>query len=441
MGKKRIFYGWIVAFCCMLLAFSVNAMGNNGLSLYITPISEDLLISRTNINTTLLSVGLFSRTIFGLFYGKLSNRFGIKRLMFIGCLLALLAYFIFYKATNMFMIALGSGIYGITHSIGTLSAYNTIINNWFNKRKGLVLGLIPVSVGLGGIVISPLVGGWIKNFGWNMSLLLTGIIIGVIAIPAISLIRISPKEMGLTPYGEEETLPESKIVTNKTDLLGLKGAIHTLRFWFLVFVQLFFGLCFGPAFSSVTPTFIALGTSPEYVYGVLMVLVNVGVVIGSVTSGLIYDKYGLRTMILLIGGILGSGMILMILPSVGNNYIISAITVLCIGYGNAMSLGTLAHYINNVFGFDSVDFSALFGTLFAVHNVGNMIGSPIYGRIFDLTGSYKFSYLLSASTLALTLVLASIVIGMGKRKQAEKERIFSEISMNMIPVINFNGPK
>lgn len=419
MKKKKVFYGWIVALCLMLLAFSVNAMGNNGLSLYITPISESLGVNRTSINTMLLSVGLLTRTVFGLFYGKLSAKFGIKRLMIVGAGFALLAYFIFYMATNVFMIALGSGLYGITHSIGTLTAYNTIINNWFYKRKGLMLGLIPVSVGLGGIVISPLVGGWINNYGWNSSLLFTGIIIGVIAIPSILLIKVSPNDMGLSPYGGEKaphSMENNGEGIKENSLLSLGGAMHTLRFWFLVLVQLMFGLCFGPAFSSVNASFIELGTNSEFVYGVLMVLLNIGVVIGSLTSGMIYDKLGLRVMILLIGGILGTGMIMMAIPSIEQSQFISAIAVLCIGYGNAMSLGTLAHYINNVFGIGKTDFSALFGVLFAINNVGSMIGSPIYGRLFDITNSYRLSYLMSVCVLVITLIFASIVIGMGKRE-------------------------
>lgn len=421
MKTKRYFYGWVVALCCTLLAFSVNAMGNNALSLYIAPISETLGVNRVSMNLALLTVGMFTRTVCGLFYGKLSDRFGIKPLMFTGCALLLLAYYLLYSATGILGIALGSGIYGITHSIGTLSAYNTIINNWFVKRKGLMLGLVNISIGIGGVVISPLIGGWIKNDGWNASLLYTGIIIGAVALPAIALIRVSPKSVGQLPYGAQQVAPDllkEEPPAGKSSLLGLRQAARTGRFWMLIAIQIISGLSFGPAFSSVNPYFTALGAGGDYVYNVLMVMLNVGVIIGAVTSGMLYDKFGLRAMILFIGAVLGTGMALMTVPGIAQNRILPVIAVLCVGYGNSISLGTVTHYVNNVFGFGKTRFPAFFGLFFAVSNIGNMVSSPITGRIFDITGSYRLSYIISLCLLIVMLILASAVIGMGKRAAA-----------------------
>ena len=113
-------------------------------------------------------------------------------------------------------------------------------------------------------------------------------------------------------------------------------------------------------------------------------------------------------------------MIIMAIRDTELSHILPVLAVLCIGYGNSISLGTVAHYINNVFGVGQTNFSALFGVLFAISNVGNMISAPISGKIFDITGSYNLTYLISACLLVIMLVLCSIVIGMGQRAQKNK---------------------
>ena len=82
MSKKyHIFYGWVVAISCSLLAFSINAMGNNSLSFYVAPLSESLQISRAALNFFLFTVGAIVRTVLGFFYGIIVKRIGTKTLM------------------------------------------------------------------------------------------------------------------------------------------------------------------------------------------------------------------------------------------------------------------------------------------------------------------------------------------------------------------------
>ena len=200
--KHRIYYGWIVVLSCSMLAFSVNAMGNNSLSFYVIPLSETFGITRALLNFCLFTVGAITRTVCGFFYGHLVKRFGVKSLMVAGCLMAVGAYVLFSQSTGIVMIALGSGLYGLAHSIGTFSAYNSIINNWFIEKRGRVLGIVNVSVGLGGMVINPLASNWILAQGWNASFLFTAMLIAAIAIPALFLVRVTPARMGLEPLGK-----------------------------------------------------------------------------------------------------------------------------------------------------------------------------------------------------------------------------------------------
>ncbi|MBQ9941364.1 MAG: hypothetical protein IJP03_00005 [Christensenellaceae bacterium] len=91
------------------------------------------------------------------------------------------------------------------------------------------------------------------------------------------------------------------------------------------------------------------------------------------------------------------------------------ICVICIGYGNSLSLGTLNHLLQAVFGQGRTNFPALFAWLFAFSNAGSILGSPFSGWLFDITGSYYLPYLLSGISLVTVMVLAHLLISMGKR--------------------------
>jgi MFS family permease len=410
LRKTKFFYGWIVVICCTLLAFSVNAMGNNSLSFYVASISDAFKVNRAATNFALFTMGLLTRTVLGFFFGKLAARFGVKRLMIVGLVFAMAGYMAYSFAGSIVMIGLGSALYGIAHAIGTLSSYNVIINNWFSKNKGLVLAILNTAVGVGGMVINPLVSGWIEQYGWNNSFLYTAILIAAIAIPSLIFVRESPRKTDQQEQNAKQMISDiaakaEMTVDSQGPVLTLKRVLHENRFWMLVVVQLLIGFSIGPCFSNAIPAFRAMGVDPKLVSNVLSVLIAFGIAVGHVTSGFLFDRFGLGPLMNAAVGVVSAGLVMMGFVDAHSSVPILIFTVICIGYGNAISLGTLSHMINSVFTQERKDFSAFFGFLFAVQNVGIMIGSPISGIFFDKTGSYQMAYWLSAVLLVVMLVL------------------------------------
>lgn len=415
-SQSRIFYGWVVAVACSLLAFSVNAMGNNSLSFYVTPLAEAFGVSRALLNFCLFTVSAIVRTVCGFFYGSISKKFGVKPLMIAGILLAVAAYIVFSQAKGVLMIAVGSGMYGIAHSIGTFSAYNAIVNNWFVEKKGFVLGLVNTSVGLGGMVINPLAGNWIASVGWNYSFLFTAAIIGAIAIPAVCFIKITPEEKGLAALGSENR-PKAE-PEFKGEKLTLTGAMKTSRFWMIVAVQFITGFAVGQAFANIIPHLNALNIDKTLVSNVLSIVLALGVSIGCLATGFVFDKFGLRMLFFSIAAVQLTGIVIACFAGVNIPPALLIICVFCVGYGNSITLGTLAHMINYAFGYGKTNFGAIFAWLFAVGNAGTILGSPFAGWLFDIYGTYRMSYIIAGAALILVLVLVNVIINMGKKENA-----------------------
>ncbi|MBQ9941365.1 MAG: MFS transporter [Christensenellaceae bacterium] len=277
--KKRpsFYYGWVVALCCSLLALSINAMGNNSLSFYVAPLSEALGASRAAINFSVFTVGAIVRTLLGFFYGAIVKRTGIKPLMWFGCLLAVAAYVVFSLADGLLVIGIASGLYGMAHALGTFSAYNAIINHWFIRRKGLVLGLVNTSVGLGGMIINPLASRWIASAGWNASFLYTALLMAVIAIPSLFFVKISPGQKGLAPYGAQDApAAADPAPASAAAPMQLADAMKTLRFWMIAALQFLVGFSVGQSFSMLVPHLNAIHMDPVFLSGTLSVLFALG---------------------------------------------------------------------------------------------------------------------------------------------------------------------
>ena len=421
MKTHKLYYGWVVAICCTMLAFSLNAMGNNSLTFYITPVAEALGASRAAINFAFFTMGMLSRTACGFFFGRLAGRFGIKRLMVVGFLFVVAGFTTFSLATNIVMIGIGSALYGVAHAIGTMSSYNVIINNWFVKNKGIALGILNTSIGLGGMVINPLVSHWIIQHGWNQSFLNTIILISAIAIPSLFLVKESPEKAGVAGESAENVAASPQGAPGAADIPeaapSLGALIKTTRFWMVAAVMFLVGFSVYTSFINAIPSLQATGLPPAFTANILSVVLALGITVGHLLSGYIYQKHGLTALMTVSTLVVGAGMVSMGFLHADSGTLVPILTIFGVGYGNVLALGVLMHLINNIFVGQKKYFSGLFGCLFAIQNTGSIIGAPITGAIFDRTGTYQAGYLMSAALLVVIYILFRISLRMVKKSK------------------------
>lgn len=90
-----------------------------------------------------------------------------------------------------------------------LSPY--VANHWFVKRRGLAVGILTASTATGQLILLPVLAIIIEHYSWRwaiaLMLLLSTIMFFMIAI----FIKNKPQDIGLTPYGQEETIEEHPI--------------------------------------------------------------------------------------------------------------------------------------------------------------------------------------------------------------------------------------
>ena len=122
-------------------------------SLYTFPITEALGISRSayalaetcrHITTSLVNM----------FFGYLVFRFGPKKLVLTGIISLISSLLVYSFATNVWMFYIGGSLLGLGFAFASTTMVSCIINRWFDKNKGTVLGVVLAANGLGGALSS-----------------------------------------------------------------------------------------------------------------------------------------------------------------------------------------------------------------------------------------------------------------------------------------------
>jgi MFS family permease len=89
----------------------------------------------------------------------------------------------------------GIGIYPIS--------YSRLILNWFDRHRGIALGIALSGVGLAGMLLPPLIQGVIATAGWRYAYVAFGLLILLVTLPtALRYLHERPEDRGLAPDGD-----------------------------------------------------------------------------------------------------------------------------------------------------------------------------------------------------------------------------------------------
>src|SRR6202035_2087355 len=132
-----------------------------------------------------------------------------------------------------------------TSAIQTPIGYAKAIAAWFDRRRGLALGIAMSGVGLGGFVMPQLAQSLIEVVGWRGAYAWLGVLTLAIAFPAVALWIREPRP------GEGE----HRGTLLSIDLPGLtsRQALRTVHFWILVVVFFLVAIALNGTVAHVVP--------------------------------------------------------------------------------------------------------------------------------------------------------------------------------------------
>ncbi len=404
---RRVFYGWYMVGALCTVMFLSSGAAFYAMGVFVVPFEDAFGWSRGQVSAA-LSLSALVSGLFAPLAGMLVERVGARKLIGIGgvmlgvCLglLGLTQSLIYFYLMFMVMAAWRSST--------MMVPVGAVIVNWFDRRRGLALGLTTAGIGLGGLVFAPLAALLIDGFGWRAAFFIEGaIIIAMMAPLAVFVIRQRPQDMNLLPDGvttQEESL-HGRLAPGEG--WSLSEAVRTPTFFF---VAASFSLAFatlGAVLIHVVPFLEDQGYSSARAGLILGCVSGIGVA-GKIGSGYLADRMSPR--IVSAGVFLMQAVGLAVLLQSGNSWLGVAVFALVFGYSMGAVVALQPMMAVYCFGMPSV--ATILGAMVAVTSAFNGLGPIMAGFVYDRAGSYTSIFV---AYIAIDLIAAALVYFLGRQ--------------------------
>ena len=380
---RKIHYGWLIVAAAILITGVAGGMAINCFSLFIVPVCDDLGFTRGEMGMcqTINAMGFLVAAFLS---GWLFKKISLKYIMRTAAVLITVVYFLYSRATQIWMFYACASVASLCAALLTWVPFSVILTNWFVKRRALAIGIAFMGSGVGGMIASAVGGPLLEAVGWRMTFVWFAVALGVVLIPLMFLVvRISPSDCGMKPYGEEETFTSN---TQEDDGILLKDAMKTPKFYLIAACLFAFGLASNGFTGTFVPHMQDSGYDPvtaTSLYSVYMLVLAVG----KVLMGAIFDKIGTNKTTLLgitMMSLTIGGLILCRFPWA------VAVMLVCSGVGNCYTTVGIPVMARTVYG--KKDYAAFTGMLNTACNVGSTLVPFGLGIVNDLAGAYTPGY-------------------------------------------------
>ena len=412
---KNVFYGWAVVGTSALVSFAQVPMYGPVLSVFVTPIEQELGWARWETSVA-FALGSLGGSVFSSIIGGQLDRYGARTAVVVagmiitGVLLGLAVMTEPWHFWGLFGLGRTAALAGV--NLGVTVA----LGNWFIRKRGRAVSFMSIGLRAGQamvplIIATPI----ILAYSWRHAYLALAVMTFVfIALPAWLFIRRRPEDFGLLPDGvrRDETAGRATGASTQ-DADGevsftLAEAKRTASFWLLTLATMTVFFAQTAVNVHAVPSVEDRGVSQAF-SGAFVFIIMGTAALSAYGWGALMDKVHVRW-----GTALAT-----VLSAVAMVLLLFADNIpMAIVFGVVFGLGTGGWTIAQ-----TVIFANYYGRrhLGAIRGLSQLLAGPVSatgailaGLIKDLTESYELAFLIFF--VALVVVLLAVLLAKPPRK-------------------------
>jgi len=409
LARSPIFYGWIVvAIIFVTMGIGVNV--RTSFSLLYPAILDEFGWNRASTAAT-FTIGFIFAGAAAPLLGKLMDMVDARYMISTSIICVSAGLILSTYSTEPWHIYMTLGVLVIGAGIMmTYVGHAMFLPTWFERRRGLAVGLAFSGVGVGSIILLPLVQEMILADGWRAASRFMAMLLLASILP-VNLIfqRRSPDVLGLLPDGNTHkagsvSKPENADLIVDPEWVKtewtLKKAVRTKEFWWMSLSSCCGLYVWYAVQVHQTKYLIEIGI-PAMEASFALGLVGFAGVVGQIYLGHMSDRVG-REWIwsIAVGGFALTYLLLLAMEQAPNSIILYAMVIVQggLGYATAAVFGAMPADL-----FQGRRYGEIFGTFSLLSLMGGGIGPWLTGYLYDISGNYR-----SGFWLAIILCFVSI---------------------------------
>ncbi len=376
-----------VAATAFVVLFCIVGIAVWGLPFYYDFMVQQFGWTRAQVTSGNALSKLVVGPVFGFLAGWIVDRFGPRRLMMLGILMAGGALVGLGSISNLGLFYFFYLFNALGYVCGGPLPNQVLLTEWFDRSRGKAMGFAYLGIGIGGATVPWISHTLAQHFGWQNSLRILGVLIVVVSLPLVLMLK---------------ELPAKATVVSATSASPM-AAFKRLSFYLLTLGS----MCSIAAVSGTQQNlklFLSLDRhfTQRNAASVLSLVLAFSIA-GRLLVGWLADRFSKKYVMLLTYLLVAAGIPLMFLGTTRLTLYVSG-AIFGIGLGGDYMMIPLM--TAEIFGIEIL--GRLLGLILTAGGIAEAAAPWLIGRLRDATGSYREScfVLVGIALLGSVAVLA-----------------------------------
>ena len=378
MKEKLQFYRPAAAAFLTMMAM---ALTSSTISFFLEPICESLKISRGSFSL-IFSLMSISGALVNPFLGQTAGKKGVRGILMAAGLWTCGCMLLISVTQGLWMLYLAAFCMGLFGSTCVALCGNVIVQQaYFGPQASGILGAVMAGSGVGGMIFSLIIPGCIAGLGWRMAMAIMGI--SWLALLWIASMLLG-KERAVTASSAN-----GAVGLGMTRAEALKSPKLYLQMGLIVIIT----ACCGV--QQQLPSLLTAQGFTAVQVSVMISVMTAFLAVGKFAQGMLYGKLGVKK----------GGVLMLAAFALGNLAMLSrglaypGLILLAFGMGIYTTL--LPQVARRVFG--SREYASIWSLISTAGCFGTFAANPVWGTIYDKTGTYTIGLAASAVLLGVAV--------------------------------------